>query len=360
VVNAGSGSLKLEVVTATGSLRDSENIDGDPRGAPAWQALDTMVSKAANLVAVGHRVVHGGQHYTAPALVDDRLVEDLRALVSLAPLHLPPAIDVIGRCRERLPDLPHVACFDTAFHSAMPEAARTYAIPRRWREEYGVRRYGFHGISYAGATRRAAELLGREVSDLRLVLAHLGGGASVCAVSGGRSVWTSMGFTPLEGLPMVRRSGSVDPGMLLWLQTEHGLTAGELSQALQRESGLTGLTDGRTGDTRDLVRFAASGDEQAQLALEVYCLRVRQEVAAAAACLPRLDALVFTGEIGTDQPEIREAVTAGLPVLGLRPGLDSGHDEDQVLAAGPPAVVLVKTREELEIARQIRTFIGES
>lgn len=356
VVNAGSGSLKLDLVDPDGAVAKSRDVDADPGGSEAAEALDQALAESGQVAAAGYRVVHGGPRLNRPTEIDDAVLAELRALVPLAPTHLPPILQAIQTCRQRLPDARHIACFDTAFHTTMPEAAYTYPLPHQWRA-LGIRRYGFHGVSYTWATTRAAQLLERPVEQLQLVLAHLGGGASVCAVSAGRSVWTSMGFTPLEGLPMVKRSGSIDPGILLWLQQAHGLSVEELADGLQHHSGLTGLTNGRTGDTRKIIALAAH-DEQARLAMDVYTLQIRQHVAAAAANLSRLDGLVFTGEIGSDQPEVRAAVCAGLSVLGVPERIDERQDQDRVLAEGPPAVLLVATGEAQQVARDVREFLG--
>jgi acetate kinase len=281
-------------------------------------------------------------------------------VTSLAPQHLPPALAALDRCRRQLPSVPHVACLDTAFHARLPKPARSYPLPEPWRRAYGLRRYGFHGLSYAWALRRACALLERPADGLQLLITHLGGGASVCAVRDGVSVSTSMGFTPLEGLMMSTRSGSVDPGMLLWLQTQHGLSAEELSDGLQHHSGLLGLSDGLSGDTRDLVAAARDGNTAAALALDVFCLRIRQELAAAAASLDRVDAVVFTGEIGADQPEVREAVCAGLSVLGLRGNLDEGQDSDRLISTAGVPVVLIHPREDAQIALETRRTLRPS
>ena len=358
VVNAGSHSLQVSVLGPDDEVRAAEQVDAAPDGPEAHAALARILDSAPDLAAVGHRIVHGGPHLDRPRIVDDEVRRHLDAAANLAPLHVPPALAALDECRRRLPGVPQVACVDTAFHAEMPDAARTYAIPREWRERYGVRRYGFHGLSYGWAMRRAAELLGRPPGELSMVLAHLGGGASVCAVHSGQSVWTSMGFTPLEGLIMVSRSGSVDPGMLLWLQTEHGMTAAEITDALHHHSGLLGLSDGFSGDTRDLVRAAAEGDEVSDLALRTYALRAHQEMAAAASCLPRLDAVVFTGEIGADQPELRDAIGAGLRLLGVRTPLDPRQDEDRIVSTAGVPVLLVHPREDRQIAAEVRAVIG--
>lgn len=252
-------------------------------------------------------------------------------------------------------------CPDTAFHASLPDEAAVYPLPHEWRERYGLRRYGFHGLSCAWAADRASELLGRPLGELDLVLAHLGGGCSVTAVSGGRSLHTSMGFTPLDGLPMSRRSGSVDPGLLVWLLAPGRLSVAELSEGLERRSGLLGLSRGRSGDTRDLVAADRDGDEAAGLALRVFARRVAGEIAAAATSLRRIDALVFTGEIGWDQPEVREAVCRRLGLLGVQlPVLTGRHDDGPVSADGAAVPVLaVQVREELQLARECAQALEE-
>ncbi|MEV5323715.1 acetate/propionate family kinase [Nonomuraea sp. NPDC052634] len=385
-LNAGSSSLRLDLVQG-GCVIDSAHADlaapsggpggqdgsggpgrqggpGGPGGgadgaagaASAWEALSEFLGGHfdRDIRAVAHRLVHGGDVLRAPAVADDETVAALRALTGLAPLHLPPALDLLDAAREQLPAVPHVLCPDTAFHAGLPDEAAVYALPPEWRERHGLRRYGFHGLSYAWAADRVAELLGRPVAELELVLAHLGGGASVCALSGGRSVFTSMGFTPLDGLPMSRRSGSVDPGMLVWLLEQGHLSIAELREGLQRRSGLLGLSGGRSGDTRALVAAERDGDAAAGLALRVFARRVAEEVAAAATSLPRIDALVFTGEIGWDQPEVREAVCRRLGPLGIEaPELRERSEDGPVSAyAAAIPVLVVQVREELQLARE--------
>jgi acetate kinase len=357
VVNAGSHSLKLALIDADLTILDEADIDAPPDSGDAADGLASFLDNLPEVGAVGHRIVHGGPHLTRACIIDDRVRQHLDAATTLAPQHVPAALAALDTCRRQLPDAIQVACLDTAFHTTLPEAARTYPIPARWRRAYGVRRYGFHGLSYTWTLARTAELLDRDPAKLQVVLTHLGGGASVCAVRDGASVWTSMGFTPLEGLMMSRRSGSVDPGMLLWLQTEKGLTAAEVSHALEHESGLLGLSDGRSGDTRELVGAAAGGDAAAALAMDVFCLRARQGIAAAAATLDRLDAVVFSGEIGADQPEVREAVSAGLAVLGLHGGLDPRQDQNRIVSTSGIPVLLVHPDEQRQIAREVRQLL---
>ncbi|MFG3720752.1 acetate/propionate family kinase [Streptomyces massasporeus] len=345
--------------------RVADRDASEPPGPAAAAELRNFLSEMPAPAAVGHRIVHSGPHLTGHTLIDTRVRALLADVADLAPLHVTPALRMVDAAREFLPDVPHVACFDTVFHKDLPAQARTYALPERWRAEYGLRRYGFHGLSYAWALRRTAQALGRPVDKLQVVLVHLGGGCSACAVRNGRSVDTTMGFTPLEGLVMSRRSGSLDPGALLWLQRRHGLSTDELDDALHRHSGLLGLS-GTSGDTRDLVRARAEGDGAAALALATFTLSCRKGIASMAASLDRLDALVFTGEIGEDQPEVREEVCSALTVLGVRGGLLVPELEDlmregirridQTARSAP--VLVVATGETQQIAAETRRVLG--
>ena len=349
-VNAGSHSLHLANVD--GAVISSRLDQSDPPdSASVARAVDEFLGGHEPPAAVGHRLVHGGDVLSRAAIVNDELRKALDRAADLAPLHVPIALRLLDRMRQLLPSVPHVLCPDTAFHADLPEAAATYALPASWRSRWGLRRYGFHGLSYAWSTRRAAELLGREVSELHMVLAHLGGGCSVCAVKAGRSVDTSMGFTPLDGLPMTTRSGAVDPGMLIWLLSSRKLSVDELADGLYHQSGLLGLSAGRSLDTRDLVA-ASSLDPTAALALDVFVHRARREIAAAATSLDRLDAVVFTGEMGWDQPEIRHGICSGLRQLGVpTPTHGNRTDDGPVSPSGAAvAVLVVEPREELEIA----------
>ncbi|MFD1146492.1 acetate/propionate family kinase [Saccharothrix hoggarensis] len=351
-VNAGSNSLKAHLVyTGSEEVRDSVDVEGSPDSEEASRALDDLLDGADDVAAVGHRLVHGGPDLRAPTPVDDDAIAAAHRAEELAPLHVPPALRLLDVLRERLPDVPHVLCPDTAFHADLPEVAATYPLPARWRERHGLRRYGFHGLSYRWALDRAAEVLDRPADRLSVLMTHLGGGCSVCAVRDGRSVDTSMGFTPLEGVAMSKRSGSVDPGMLLWL-LRNGLDLDALEHGLNHESGLLGLSGGRSGDTRDLVA-AAGEDPEAALALRVFAHRVRRELAAAATSLDRIDALVFTGEIGWDQPEVRADVVAGLSLLGIPGDLTAEPDGDGPVTPPDAAVpvLVVRPREELQLCR---------
>lgn len=354
-VNPGSSSLRAHLIDTT----DNRVVDAAEIGHPAdseeareelRELLDRTPTGA--ITAVGHRLVHGGRTITAPVAVDNGLREQVRELTSLAPLHVPNALALLDFLREEIPERPHVLCPDTAFHNGLPEAASTYALPREWRDKWGLRRYGFHGLSFAWALGRAAELLGKPANELNLLIAHLSGGSSVCAVREGRSVDTSMGFTPLEGLVMAKRSGTVDPGLLLWLLREQNLTVDEVERGLQQESGLLGLSGGLSDDTRDLVTAARDGDDRASLALDVFAHRARRELAGAAASLDRIDGLVLTGDIGWDQPELAEDIAAGLGVLGFQGGLATTRDEDAVISRAGIPVLTVRSREELQLAME--------
>jgi acetate kinase len=354
-VNPGSSSLQLHVVDTVGDrVLDAETSEQKPDHESAARALDELLGRVREVAAVGHRLVHGGPDLRRATIVDQDAIAKAEQAASLAPAHVPVTLDLLGLLRDRLPDVPHVLCPDSAFHAGLPVVSRTYPVPVEWRRKYGLRRYGFHGLSYAWATGRAARLLGRPAEDLHLLLAHLGGGCSVCAVRNGSSVDTSMGFTPLEGIPMSRRSGSVDPGMLLWLLHEGDLTVEDMMEGLYHRAGLLGLSEGRSGDTRELVRAAAAGDQAAKLALDVFTRRTSQALAAMAVNLPRLDALVFTGEIGWDQPEVRAAVCGDLRRLGVPNRLHGNLDEDGIISADYTAVpvLVVRPREELQIARE--------
>ncbi|RSN44177.1 acetate kinase [Amycolatopsis sp. WAC 04197] len=351
-VNPGSGSLRLHVV-------DGEDVvDSAEIGKPPSDATEDVRSfvEDVRVDAVAHRLVHGGTALVAPAVVDARVREAIAKAKSLAPEHVPNTEALLELLTGLLPDVPHVVCPDTAFHQGLPEVARTYPLPARWRERWDLRRYGFHGHSFAWAVRRAAELLGRPPDGLGLLVAHLSGGSSVCAVSGGRSVDTSMGFTPLEGAMMAKRSGSVDPGMLLWLLREGHVSLDELEDGLYHHSGLLGLS-GTSDDTRELVRDSRSGDAAARFTMAVFEHRVRRELAAVAASLDRVDALVFTGDIGWDQPEVAEAVARGLGVLGIQGDLSSDRSQDAIISdrnAGIP-ILTVRSREELSLAAAAAT-----
>lgn len=353
VVNAGSSSLKLRLLDpaddVVGSL-DLERWGGEGE----TDQLRRFVADHGRIDAVGHRIVHGGAEFSDPTVVDGDVRDRLAELTELAPLHQPRGVAGLDAVARVLPDLPAVACFDTAFHRNLPDAAATYALPRDWNRRWHLRRYGFHGLSHAYAARRAARLLDRDAASLRVVSCHLGAGASLAAVAGGRSVDTTMGFTPLEGLVMTTRSGSVDPGLLLWLLRHGGMSVEELDDALEHHSGLAGLTGG-SGDLREIV---GSDDQDAVLALDVYTHRLRREIAAMAAAMDGLDVLVFTGGVGEHQPPVRARAAAGLGFLGIQLEERANHtatDDTDITATGARVSTLVITaREDAEIANQVR------
>ncbi len=359
VVNAGSSSLKLRVLGQDGRSRASRNLRGRPQDQPGAR-LARELAQLGPVDAVGHRVVHGGAEFLAAVLIDGRVESRLRALTDLDPLHQPGALAGMDAARAAFPEAPQVACFDTAFHAAMPPWASTYALPAEWRQRWGLRRYGFHGLSHAYAARRAAALLRRPVGELRLVTCHLGAGASLAAVAMGRSVDTTMGFTPLEGLVMATRSGSVDPGLLLWLERAQGLSPSEVADALEQRSGLLGLAG--TADMRLVVDRAAAGAAEARLALEVYVHRLAQGIAAMVAAMGGLDALVFTGGVGERSAPVRRMAVARLGFLGLlvdeeRNAAGRGDRRLEVAGRSKP-VLVVLAREEVQIAAEVRELLG--
>jgi acetate kinase len=360
VVNAGSSSLKLRVLDPDDRLVASRDL-GPLRGPADEAALAAAIDAFGRVDAVGHRVVHGGRLFTAPVRLDPGVEARLRTLVDLAPLHLPASLAAVAAVRAILPDVPAVACFDTAFHATIPAAAATYALPVEWRKRWDLRRYGFHGLSHAYAARRAAELVGRPLETLRIVTCHLGAGSSLAAVAGGRSVDTTMGFTPLEGLVMATRSGSVDPGLVLWLLEHVGMPPAEMAMALDHRSGLLGLAG--TADMREVLAGVDAGRDDARLALDVFLHRLRAGIAAMTAALGGLDVLVFTGGIGERAPQVRALATEGLAFLGL--GVDRDRNDAAVpppdaeigAADAPVRILVVEAREDLEIARQVRAVL---
>lgn len=382
VLNAGSSSLKASLVEDGRALQRADvawGVDASLARDPAASLGITLASlreaghDLADITAVGHRVVHGGPALALPAFLGEEIMAAIEALGDLAPLHNRVALETARAARIALPGVPHVACFDTGFHADLPETVRRYPLPRHWYTEWGVRRYGFHGLSVEWATLRAAELLGRPRAELRLVVAHLGSGCSVTAVMAGRSVATSMGLTPLEGLMMGTRAGSIDPGILLYLQRTGRADLDTLTETLDHGSGLLGVS-GRSSDVRELEAAADGGDEDARLTLEMFTDRAAAGIAAAATALPELDALVFSGGIGENAGRLRAGIVERLAVLGIEP-IESGETgEDRVLrpasadprsVPGPaddstavlvgrrPRVLRVEAREDLVIARHV-------
>ena len=313
-----------------------------------------------DIQAVGHRVVHGGEQYTTAVQITPEVKRAIGALAELAPLHNPASLDGIHAVEQVLPEVPQVAVFDTAFHATLSEAARTYPVPQQWRREWGVRRYGFHGLSHAYCAARAAQMLGRQ--DLRLIIAHLGNGASVSAVRQGLCVDTSMGFTPLEGLMMGTRSGTIDPGILVYLLRQKGMDADQLDHALNYDSGLLGVS-GVSSDMRQVLA-AVPHHADARLAIDVYVHRIRQTVGAMAATLGGVDALVFTAGVGEHAAEIRAQVCENLGHLGLaldHTANDVCHpDADVALPASIGRILVIATREDVTIVRETRRLLTRS
>lgn len=395
MVNAGSTSLKVELF----SLPDERSLAsgevqriGSSEASVSWRRADAtfgqegaaqtsdslarpienheqglrvlieVLSLASKIPdAVAHRVVHGGEALTTTTLIDAKVEEQIATCSRFAPLHNPANLSGIQACRRLFPSLPQVAVMDTAFHQSLEPEAYLYALPYDLYEQHGIRRYGFHGTSHRFVADETARLLGRDVKDLRLVTCHLGGGASVCAIRGGRSIATSMGMTPLEGLVMGTRSGDVDPSVVLHLQESLGLSTVAVAELLNRESGLKGVS-GVSRDMRELLAAADRGHERAALAVRMFCRRLRQYIGAYMADLGGLDGLVFTGGIGENAATIREQTLAGLEGLGLE--LDeerNQRDEHQPRIVSPPeaspVVAVVPTDEELQIARETAVLL---
>lgn len=352
-VNPGSSSLKVSL------LDPGDTVVADEAG--TVHELAGLVADLPKPDAIGVRFVHGGTDFTEPVRVDATVTARLRDLADLAPLHQPASLEALSEITGALPGVPAVACFDTAFHGTLPDEAATYALPREWRERFGLRRYGFHGLSFSYAVRRAGELLGTDPAALRMVVCHLGAGASLCAVADGRSVDTTMGFTPLEGLVMASRAGSIDPGIPLWL-IRHGLAPEDVNRALERDSGLRGLTG--TGDMRRVRERASGHDVTALAALDVYHHRLRACAAAMTAALGGLDALVFTGGVGEHDPSVRMRLAEDLGYLGVAvdPGLNAAADRDTDITHAGAAVrtLVITAREDLEMAAAVRRCLRPS
>jgi acetate kinase len=385
VINAGSSSLKFELfempertVVANGLLQrigeeQSElrySVEGRQQQASLRVAdhsaglrliMDRLVDSAhggladvTEIGAVGHRVVHGGEAFVEPALITDEVVQVIQDHEALAPLHNPPNLLGIEVARALLPGIPQVAVFDTAFHQSMPAHAYTYALPIELYREHRVRRYGFHGTSHRYVTLRAAELLGRPLDAVNLITCHLGNGASVAAVKGGRAVDTSMGLTPLEGLVMGTRCGDIDPAIIFYLERAAKMTGAEIDKLLNKKSGLLGLS-GISNDVRTLLQAEADGDQQARLALEIYCYRVKKYIGAYTAALGEVSAVVLTAGVGENAASIRERILDGMGPLGYR--LDPaknrearGKELDVAAADSPVRILVIPTDEELMIA----------
>jgi acetate kinase len=378
ILNTGSSTLKFSVLESEGErplVEGTADWSASPArltvtragAAPVRSELDarhhgdamarilTAVGDRGPVAAVGHRVVHGGDTYRASVRVTPEVKRTIGELADLAPLHNPANLEGITAAEAALPGVPQVAVFDTAFHATLPEAARVYPVPYAWHRDWGLHRYGFHGLSHAYCAARAAEMLGRPTAGLKLVICHLGNGCSASAVRDGRCVDTSMGFTPLDGLMMGTRCGSVDPGLLLYLLRRKGLTPEQLDHTLNYESGLLGIS-GVAADMRQVLAAADGGDERARLALAIYAHRIRQTVGAFTATLGGVDALVFTAGVGENAAAVRAAACAGLACLGLELDANANAtkrpDADVAAAGSRGRILLIATREDLTILRE--------
>jgi acetate kinase len=373
-LNAGSSTLKYKLFqTPPGGFPPGEDPDTLLSGTEEHSGGDGLIHAAEQVIqrcgplgvdAVGHRVVHGGAKFSHPTRITPEVLEGLRSLRDLDPLHNPSEVALMEAAQRLLPEIPAVAVFDTAFHRTLPEVAALYALPCEPSQRLGLRRYGFHGLSHQFVSERLLQCLRRDAAGTKLITCHLGSGASLCALRDGQSVDTSMGMTPLEGLVMGTRTGDIDPGLLLYLLQSHHFTPTALDDLLNRQSGLLGLS-GRSNDVRELEQAAASGDPQAELALSVFAYRVRKYLGAYAAALGGLDAVVFTGGIGEHSSQMRERICHGLEFLGLRleTSLNTaavGREAACISESGPVSVWVIPTNEEQQIAREVYAVVGKA
>jgi acetate kinase len=397
VINSGSSSIKYEVfdaqdlsMVATGLIEQIGGVEGrlkqrrlkadgsfdeqvhrsflaNHREAFEFMAKvnreDRIITDDAELIGIGHRVVHGGETFREPVLIDAGVIAAISKLTPLAPLHNPSNILGIEAARKRFPGVPQVAVFDTAFHQTLPPFAYRYAVPQELYEKHHVRRYGFHGSSHAYVTKEAAKHLGKSLSDVNLITLHLGNGASAAAIQGGRSIDTSLGMTPLEGLVMGTRCGDIDPSLPFYLMRQAEMTALDVEKLLNQKSGLMGICG--VSDMREILRLAASGSEPARLAIDMFCYRIKKYIGAYHAVLGRVDAVVFTGGIGENAAPIRQQVCEGLQHIGI--SVDAGKNSAaggstaEIQQEGKPVrVLVVKTNEEREIALQVISAIKKS
>lgn len=392
VLNCGSSSLKYQLFDMTdesvlakglvekigleGSLlthrpKDQEKkvINADiPSHAKAIQmVLDALTDKEHGVIssvkeidAVGHRTIHGGDTFTESTLIDDKVIAELERLVPLAPLHNPPSILGIKACQEIMPGIPQVGVFDTAFHQTMPESSYLYGLPYEYYEKYGIRRYGFHGTSHRFVSHRVAEIIGKPMSELKIITCHLGNGSSIAAIDGGKVMDTTMGFTPLEGLIMGTRSGNLDPAIIKFIMEKEGKTIDEVDELLNKKSGFLGIS-GISSDLRDIEEAAQKGNHRAQLALDMFYQRVRRFIGAFAAQINGVDVIVFTAGIGENSIEMREAVCSNLTFLGLEFDSEANKVRGQEREISKPSskvrVFVIPTNEELMIARDTAALV---
>lgn len=359
VINAGSSSLKLRLLDEHDAIVRSADLPAVAGSFDRDRLAEAIRSWPAP-EAIGHRVVHGGPDHSGPVRLDAEIRAQLADLVDLAPLHQPASLAALDAVTAQLPTTPAVACFDTAFHTTMPAEALTYPIPLAWRQRYRIRRYGFHGLSHAYCARRVPILLNRSAAGLRIVSCHLGAGASLAAIADGRSVDTTMGFTPLDGIVMATRSGSIDPGLVLWLVEHAGMAPREVADALEKQSGMLALAG--TADMREVIARAGTQDPDATLAFDVYAHHLAAGIAAMAASLGGLDVLVFTGGVGENSSAVRCAAAQRLRFLGValdEPANAAAVPDADISAPGAAIrTVVVAAREDVEVAREVRQVMA--
>jgi acetate kinase len=394
VINAGSSSLKYQLIDVSskevlakglcdrigieGSILKHTKSGGDPvihevslpnHKVAIKEVINALLDKEIGVIsdvseidAVGHRVVHGGEKFHYSVLIDENVMQALKDCIELAPLHNPPNIIGIEACKNILPDTPMVAVFDTAFHQTMPKHAYLYALPYDVYEKYGVRKYGFHGTSHKYVSERAAEMLGKPLEQLKIITCHLGNGASICAVSGGKSMDTSMGFTPLAGLAMGTRSGTIDPAVISYLMDKEKMSIKDINDYLNKQSGVLGIS-GVSSDFRDIQAAAEAGNERAALAIEIFCYRVKKYIGEYAAVMGGVDAVVFTAGIGENNPLVREKSVAGLEYMGIEIDLEKNQVKGKELDISKPSAkvrtLIIPTNEELAIAKETVAILSK-
>ncbi|HHU63893.1 MAG TPA: acetate kinase [Clostridiales bacterium] len=395
VINAGSSSLKYQLIDMTNEkvlakgLAERIGIEGSMLTHQVYNkegefkiekpmkdhtAAMELVSKALldeeygviksmdEVYAVGHRVLHGGRHFSQSMVINDEVMDAIRENIVLGPLHNPANIMGIEACQRLMPGKPNVSVFDTAFHQTMPEHAYIYALPYEMYEKYGIRKYGFHGTSHKYVSLRAAEILDKPLKELKIITCHLGNGSSIAAVKYGKVVDTSMGLTPLEGLPMGTRSGDIDPAVVTFLMQKENMTAEEMDNYLNKKSGVLGIS-GVSSDFRDLAQAASEGNKRAKLALDIFVYRVKKYIGAYAAAMGGVDVIVFTAGIGENTPDIRSNSCAGLEFLGVKIDEDKNNTKGQEMDISAPdskvKVLVIPTNEELMIARETMELVGE-
>lgn len=392
VLNSGSSSIKYQFIDTekelalakglvdrigmSGAVLSHQRYDGNnikiageilDHQIAVEYVLGVMLSKNHGVIddkkdidAVGHRVVHGGETFSDSVFINDEVIKALQDNIELAPLHNPPNIKGIQACQRILPDAPQCGVFDTAFHSHMPPKSYLYGIPYELYKKYKIRRYGFHGTSHRFVSKRAASLLGKDISELKIITAHLGNGCSMAAVKHGQSIDTTMGFTPLEGLLMGTRSGDLDPSLILYIMGKEGLTVGEANTLLNKHSGLIGIS-GESSDMREILSAVKDNQQRAKWAFEIFCYRIKKYVGAYAAAMGGLDALVFTGGIGENSKEIREEVCREMEFLGIEMDEFKNENGDEIISSknSKVSVMRIPTNEELVIALDTAKIVSE-